>query len=296
MVDVEDDLGHREARAGRRSSAGSARAPRSRSSAVGLTATPGEEGGRRVDRLPVVVLAVVQLRDQVREPDRVDLVDAARAGVVADLGRVAGDREHVADSFGVGSEQDRLEAHDRRVARGEVRDRLDPDRALDRRGDDQRVHPHAGGRVVVDVHVARRVPSRGRRRRPRAGPRSWRRAADRSGSRSPIGPRAGRLARRVSCSSRSTRTASSRSTTAERRPRGEVLLDRPPVIAAISVGVVPQQPPISLAPRLARVSGELGEVVRRGVRVDDPPARHAGEADVRHRGERQRPAHRLEGR
>ena len=32
--------------------------------------------------------------------------------------------------------------------------------------------------------------------------------------------------------------------------------------------------------------GELGEVLGRGVRVDDPVAGHAGEADVRHRRER----------
>ena len=38
---------------------------------------------------------------------------------------------------------------------------------------------------------------------------------------------------------------------------------------------------------VARVGGELCEVLRGGVRVDDPVPGHAGEADVRHRGERE---------
>ena len=71
----------------------------SRSSAVGFTATPGKNAGRRVDRPAVEVLAAIEPRDQAGQPDRVDLVDALRAGVVADLGRVAGDREHVPDTL-----------------------------------------------------------------------------------------------------------------------------------------------------------------------------------------------------
>ena len=47
---------------------------------------------------PVVVLAAVQARHQLREPDRVDLVHTARAWIVANLRRVAGDREDVADA------------------------------------------------------------------------------------------------------------------------------------------------------------------------------------------------------
>ena len=100
-----------------------------------------EERGRRVDRPAVEVLAAVQPRDQPREPDRVDLVDAARARVVADLGRVARDREDVADAFRVRAEQQRLEPHHGRVARRQVRDRLDAARALDRARRHHRAHP-----------------------------------------------------------------------------------------------------------------------------------------------------------
>ena len=110
-----------------------------------------EEGRRRVDRLAVEVLARVQPRDELGQADRVHLVDAARAGVVADLGRIAGDREHVADTGRVRAEQDRLEPHDRRVARGHVRDGLDRARLLDRGRDDDRAHARARPRVVVDV-------------------------------------------------------------------------------------------------------------------------------------------------
>src|SRR5439155_7605770 len=78
------------------------------------------ERGRRIDRSPVVVLAAVEARHQLREPDRVDLVDPAGAGIVADLRWVAGDREHVANAARVRAEKLRLEAHDRRIPGREV--------------------------------------------------------------------------------------------------------------------------------------------------------------------------------
>ena len=84
VVEVEEDLRHREARA-----------------CLELALEPlelelevvggrvhrdaEEERRRRVDRAAVEVLAPVQLRDELRQPDRVDLVDAARARVVAGL-------------------------------------------------------------------------------------------------------------------------------------------------------------------------------------------------------------------
>jgi hypothetical protein len=74
----------------------------------------------------VPVLAAVQARDEAGEADRVDLVDAPRAGVVAFLGRVARDREDVADALRMRAEERRLDSGDRHVARGEVGDRLHP--------------------------------------------------------------------------------------------------------------------------------------------------------------------------
>ena len=110
-----------------------------------------EEDGGRVDLAAVVVLARVHPRDHLREPDRVDVVDALRSRVIASLGRVAGDGEHVANALRVRAEQHRLETGDRGVARGEVRDRLEPDDALDRRRGDEAAHPRSRARVVVDV-------------------------------------------------------------------------------------------------------------------------------------------------
>ena len=73
---------------------------------------------------------------------------------LAHLRWIAGDGKHVADAFRVRAEQHRLEPEDRPVARGQVRDRLDSDLALDRRRHHQRAHPCARRRVVVDVDEA----------------------------------------------------------------------------------------------------------------------------------------------
>src|ERR671937_3087758 len=91
----------------------------------GVDGDAEEERRRRVDALAVEVLAVVEPRDDLREADRVDLVDAARARVVTDLGRIARYREDVANALGMRAEEERLEAHDRGVPRRDVRDRLD---------------------------------------------------------------------------------------------------------------------------------------------------------------------------
>ena len=64
----------------------------------------GEERRRRVDRAAVEVLAAVEARHQLDEPDRVDLVHAVRSRIVARFGRVAGDCEHVAHTLRVRAE------------------------------------------------------------------------------------------------------------------------------------------------------------------------------------------------
>jgi hypothetical protein len=110
-----------------------------------LTATPRKNEVGASMPLAVVVLAAVELRDDLRKADRVDLVHAARARVVADLGRVSGDGQHVAHTLGVRAERQRLEAHDRGVARGDVRDRLDPAVALDR---DEAISAFARARAI----------------------------------------------------------------------------------------------------------------------------------------------------
>jgi hypothetical protein len=90
----------------------------------------------------------------------------------------------------------------------------------------------------------------------------------------------------VSRSSRSISTASSRSSTAS-GARGARSSAIAPLIAPISVGVVPQQPPISLAPsdRAWAANSEKYSGVAWGytMRLPDMLAR----TDVRHRRQRQ---------
>jgi hypothetical protein len=109
------------------------------------------ERGRRVDRLARVVLALVQAGHQTRQPDGVDLVHAARAGVVAYVRRVTGHGEDVANPGSVGSEELGLEAHHGGVARRHVRDRLEAHRSLDLDRGHERGKACTGHRVVVDV-------------------------------------------------------------------------------------------------------------------------------------------------
>src|SRR5919109_330397 len=112
---------------------------------------PEEERRRRVYLASVEVLACVHVADHSREPDRVDLVDALGARVVAGLGRIAGYGEYVPDPLRMRAEQRRLETGDREIAWSEVGNRLDAGEPLDRRG---RHHPaHACPRAGVVVHV-----------------------------------------------------------------------------------------------------------------------------------------------
>ena len=246
-----------------------------------------EERRRRVDRPAVEVLAAVQARDQLREPDRVDLVDAARARVVADLGRVAGDREDVAHALGVRAEQHRLEAErssQSRVVRcGTV---SSPALALDRAGDHQRAHAGARGRVVVDVDeadAARVARARARRSsRPRLEPPSGGSSCTET-TNSPSRSARAKLGLALLLAERRDELALVRPRAARAPARFSSIAAR---IAAISVGVVPQQPPITPRAEVARVRGELGEVLGRRVRVDDAAAGEAREADVRQRRER----------
>src|SRR5204862_4694271 len=104
-----------------------------------------------------VVLAAVQAREQLDEPDGVDLVYAAAARIVAGLRRVAGDGEDVPHTLGVRTEQDRLEPGERHVARRQVRDRLHARETLDRDGRHDPAHASTRARVVVDVDELRLV-------------------------------------------------------------------------------------------------------------------------------------------
>ena len=232
----------------------------------------------------VEVLAAVQPLDDLHEPDRLDVVDAAGARVVAFLRRVAGDREDVANAFGVRTEEERLQPRDRRVARGLVRDRLEPDRPLDRDRAHDPAHSRASARVVVDVdelggaRVLERLRDfehpgvRAAERRVELHRDDPLALAEHPGERG-LGRSLLDLDRRLALPEDewSARLAGLVDRTADRgdlRGRG----------AAAAADDLRAEP--------ARVRRELGEVLRRGVRVDHAAAGHAREADVRQSGER----------
>ena len=187
--------------------------------------------------------------------------------------------------FGVRAEQHRLEAHDRRVARGQVRDRLDAALPLDRGRDDQRVHADPRGRVVVDVDVAGEAGvAHPRGDLEQALVVGAERRVDLDRRDEPALAQVGREPRLVLGALG--RRGELALDDLERRRRRPLLVDRAPdrgdlgrrraAAAADHLGA-----------ELARVRGELGEVLGRGVRVDDAAAGQAGEADVRQRRERQ---------
>ena len=92
---------------------------------VGAAADVQAERGP--DQVAGQVAAVVQVVHDPDQADRVHVVDRRRVGIVAELGRVAGDREDVAQAQRVGAEQVRLDAEQVPVAAGVVQDRVDAD-------------------------------------------------------------------------------------------------------------------------------------------------------------------------
>ena len=122
--------------------------------------------------------------------------------------------------------------------------------------------------------------------RPRAGRGSSRRAAGRAAPRRRTRPRAAPARARSRAAPRRATTTSSRSAQLERRARPGARPRSPSRIAAISAGVVPQQPPISRAPRSRACAANSAKYSGRRVRVDDAAAGQAREADVRQRRER----------
>ena len=182
------------------------------------------------------------------------------------------------------AEQERLQPRDRRVARGLVRDRLEPDRPLDRDRAHDPAHPGAGARVVVDVdelggaRVLQRLRDlehpgvRAAERRVELHRDDPLALAEHPGELVSAGA-SSMVDRRLALAEdeRGTRLAGLVDRTADRRDlRGRR--------AAAAADDLRAEPP--------GVRRELREVLRRGVRVDDAAAGHAREADVRQRRER----------
>ena len=178
-----------------------------------------------------------------------------------------------------------LEAHDRRVAGREVGDRLDARAALDLDGEHERARRGAGGGVVVDVDeagVSRVLQRPGDLDHPGVAPAERRVDLNRQHP-LVLAERPRELGLLALLGDGDDDFALGED---ERGARLALLLDgrgdgcdlggRRAAAAADHTGA-----------EGACVRGELGEVLGRGVRVDDPVAGHACEADVRHRGERQ---------
>ena len=92
---------------------------------AGVGAAADVDAERGADRVAGQVAAVVEVVHDADEADRVDVVDRGRVRVVAELGRVAGDGEDVAQAQRVGAQQVGLDAEQVPVAAGVVEDRVD---------------------------------------------------------------------------------------------------------------------------------------------------------------------------
>ncbi len=229
------------------------------------------------------------MREQLDETDRVDLVDGACPGVVAGLRHVARHGEHVSDALGVRAEQERLEPVDRRVARRQVRDRLDPGVALDRDRGHQPAHARSRARIVVhvdDLCDPRRLdPLRGVDEPGRV---SAERRIELHRDDEPAGRQQPRELGRL------LRLGGQVDGGARMRPgrgrRHTVLVDRVPDRGDLR-GRRPAAPADQPCAERPRAGCELGEVLGCRVRERDPGAAPRGEPDVRQRRQRSLAAH-----
>ncbi len=121
---------------------------------------PGEEARRIADAVAGAVEALGHPRHRPDELEDVDVIDIVHPGIVAELGRIAGDRKEIADAVEPRPEELRLETHQAGVARGDVGHGLETGAALDLGGEGQRVHPQPGQRVGVDVDGVHRAVTR----------------------------------------------------------------------------------------------------------------------------------------
>ena len=116
-----------------------------------IGAAPDVDAERGADQVAGEVAAVVEVVHDPDEPDRVHVVDRGRVRVVAELRRVAGDREDVAQAERVGPEEVRLNAEEVPVAARVVEDRVDPHLLLQEDAEGLRAHPRRGAGPVGDV-------------------------------------------------------------------------------------------------------------------------------------------------
>ena len=192
------------------------------------------------------------LRRHLEQADRVEVVDRGRLGIVADLRRIAGDDDEVADADGVRAEQVRHLREQVPVAAADVEDRLDPVPLEEQRAERDVRHARHRARPVGDVDDVDAAVEQHLRRLERASRVEARRGVhldrdhelprrDLGGEGAALGERR-RLEDRRDLGRRDRARARPTSVRASPSMRADFAIQR------TCSGVVPQQPPIIAAP------------------------------------------------
>ena len=106
---------------------------------------------RAADGIAPDIEALVEAVHDVHEPNGVDVEDRRGVGIVAHLGRVAGEAKDIFQADGGCAQQVALDAEYVAIAAGVVQDRLDADLLLDLHAKALRAHPRTGPRRVGHV-------------------------------------------------------------------------------------------------------------------------------------------------
>src|SRR5947209_18217725 len=104
---------------------------------------------RSADGVTRPIEALVELFDDLDEPDRIHVPDTARTRSQAVTRRVTGERDHVAYAQRVRAQEVRLERHGVPIARGEVDEGFETNALFDQGSEGDTVHAHARHRTVA---------------------------------------------------------------------------------------------------------------------------------------------------
>src|SRR5215510_3562419 len=118
---------------------------------AGVDANADDEFRRLADRVAAWVEAVVEVVDQIRQTDRIDIEDGRGVGIRPHLRRIAGDDQEVAQTKRRRSEQIREHSQKISITAAVMRDGLDADLLLDDQRDGQSAYARLGVRAVGHV-------------------------------------------------------------------------------------------------------------------------------------------------
>ena len=117
-----------------------------------IHADADREARRLADRVAARIEAVIQVADEIRQSDRVDVEHRGRVGIRSHLRRIAGDDEQIAEANGRRAQQVAQHAEQVAIAAGVVGDGLDADLLFDQHARHQRAHAALRARAVGHVH------------------------------------------------------------------------------------------------------------------------------------------------